>query len=351
MSTRRDLHGLTIFRFFTAFYVFLFHCNLRYQADVYKWLQSAISNGAIGMSFFFVLSGFVLAWASRNGIKENYYRSRFARIFPAYLVMGLITAPFLLEYKITHSISYVLLFATTSQSWFPDSFNQWHFSGSWSISTEMFFYLTFPLLLPLINKRPVIALSIAIFASSIIIPTSIMLTGSAMFPYYYVSPIHRLPEFVAGVAAGCIFIQGFRFTRFNTSIFILAILLLLFVSSHNNIGWMKRNYITVPATCLIVYYLAAATIKENKITKPLIYLGKISYSFYLMQIPIMMYISKHHEMLSALPVWFIWTILAVINLIMASACYHFIENNKAIKSAILTWGNKPNSSLDKRKAL
>lgn len=64
------------------------------------------------MSFFFVLSGFVMAWASRNGIKENYYRSRIARIFPAYLVMGLITVPFLFEYNITQITTYVLLFLT-----------------------------------------------------------------------------------------------------------------------------------------------------------------------------------------------------------------------------------------------
>ncbi|EPJ8277311.1 TPA: acyltransferase [Citrobacter freundii] len=346
MNIRDDLHGLTIFRFLTAFYVFLFHCNLRYKADVPEWLQSIIGNGAVGMSFFFVLSGFVLAWASRNGIKENYYRSRVARIFPAYLAMGLLTAPFLLEYKATHSIVYVLLFATTSQSWFPDSFNQWHFGGSWSISTEMFFYLTFPLIFPLIKKRPIVALCIAILASSVIIPISILLTGSAMFPYYYVSPIHRLPEFVAGVAAGCIFTQGFRFSRFNSALFITAILLLLFISPYNNTAWMNRNYVTVPATCFIVYYLASSTININKITQPFIYLGKISYSFYLMQIPIMIYISKNNDMLANLPVWFIWTVLAIINLIMASACYHFIEDNKTIKSTILKWKNKTIPSLD-----
>ncbi|HFT5251501.1 TPA: acyltransferase family protein, partial [Escherichia coli] len=148
MNIRNDLHGLTIFRFVTAFYVFLFHCNLRYKADISDWLQSVINNGAIGMSFFFVLSGFVMAWASRNGIKENYYRSRIARIFPAYLAMGLITAPFLFEYNITQITTYVLLFLTTAQSWFPDSFSQWNFGGSWSVSTEMFFYLVFPFLLP-----------------------------------------------------------------------------------------------------------------------------------------------------------------------------------------------------------
>lgn len=346
MNIRDDLHGLTIFRFVTAFYVFLFHCNIRYKAEVSDWLQSVITNGAIGMSFFFVLSGFVMAWASRNGIKQNYYRSRVARIFPAYLVMGLITVPFLFEYNITQITTYVLLFLTTTQSWFPDSFSQWNFGGSWSVSTEMFFYLAFPFLLPVIKKRPVLALGIAILISSIIIPTSMILTNGAAFPRYYVSPNHRLPEFIAGVAIGCIYTQGFRITRFNTSLFILALAALFFISPVNNNGWMQNNYATLPATCIIVYYLATAKINKNTFTLPLIYLGKISYSFYLMQLPIMIYITKYHDSLASLPTWLIWTFLAVINLMMASACYHFVEDNKTIKSFILNWRRKPSSSLE-----
>ncbi|BBS36468.1 acyltransferase family protein [Enterobacter sp. LM3] len=346
MNIRNDLHGLTIFRFIAAFYVFLFHCNLRYRADVSDWLQSVIGNGAIGMSFFFVLSGFVMAWASRNGIKENYYRSRVARIFPAYILMGLITSPFLFEYDLKNATTYVLLFLSASQSWFPDSFSQWNFGGSWSVSTEMFFYIVFPLLLPTIKRRPILALIISVLISSIIIPTSMILTNGAAFPHYYVSPMHRLPEFISGVAIGCIFTQGFRFTRFNTSLFIFAIISLLYISPSHNNGWMQNNYITLPATCIVIYYLASTAINKNPITLPLIYLGKISYSFYLMQLPIMIYITKYHDSLASLPIWLIWTLLAAINLVMASACYHFVEDNKAIKSFVLNWRRKPNSSFE-----
>lgn len=337
MNLRNDLHGLTIFRFVTAFYVFLFHCNLRYKADVSAWWQSIIGNGAIGMSFFFVLSGFVMAWASRNGIKENYYRSRIARIIPAYLVMGAITLPFLSEYDFTHSITYILLFITTTQSWFPESFSQWNFGGSWSVSTEMFFYIAFPFILPLIQKRPITALIIAITTSSLIIPISMVLTNSAAFPHYYVSPFHRLPEFVSGVAIGCIFSQGLRIRTLNIGLIAFALILLLFVSPTGNNGWMQNNYVTLPATCIIVYCLASANINKNILTLPLIYLGKISYSFYLMQLPIMIYITMYHDTLSALPTWLIWSILAAINLIMASACYHLVEDNKKIKSFILDY--------------
>lgn len=343
MNTRNDIHGLTIFRFITAFYVFLFHCNLRYKADTSEWLQQIISNGAVGMSFFFVLSGFVMAWASRICIKENYYRSRLARIFPAYLAMGAITLPFLFEYDLTHAATYIFLFLTTTQSWFPDSFSQWNFGGSWSVSTEMFFYLTFPFLLPLVKKRPFTILMVALFASSLIIPISMTLINSSAFPRYYVSPAHRLPEFIAGIAIGCLFSQGIRIKYMNV-LFLIAVTLLLFFAPSNNSGWMQNNYITVPCTCIIIYYIACSNINKNSLTLPFIYLGKISYSFYLMQLPIMIYITKYHETLISFPTWLIWMILAAINLVMASACYHLVEDNKNIKSFILNWKNKPNPS-------
>ena len=171
-------------------------------------------------------------------------------------------------------------------------------------------------------------------------------TNSTAFPIYYVSPIHRLPEFVAGIAIGCIFSRGFRITRFSNSLFIFAIASLLFISPTNNHSWMQNNYITLPATCIIVYYLASAAINKNIFTMPLIYLGKISYSFYLMQLPILIYITKYHDSLASFPTWFIWTLLGVINLVMASACYHFVEDNKVIKSFILNWRRKPKSSIE-----
>lgn len=347
MNTKNDLHGLTIFRFVSAFYVFLFHCNLRYKADTSEWLGQVISNGAIGMSFFFVLSGFVMAWASREGIKKDYLRSRIARIFPAYLAMGIVSLPFLFQYDFKFSSTFFLIFITATQSLLPNTFGQWHFGGSWSVSTEMFFYLVFPLLLPLINKKPLPVLFISVVASSVIIPISMLMVNNPAFPTYYVSPLHRLPEFVSGVALGCMFVQGLRLPRGKLLLLILSVASLLFISPYNNNGWMRNNYITLPAICFIIYYLSSADIRKNIYTSPLIYLGKISYSFYLMQLPIMIYITKHQDLLSSFSTWLVWLVLAAINLIMAAACYHFVEDNKAIKSRIMNWKRKPDRVEDK----
>ncbi|EPX7410646.1 acyltransferase family protein [Cronobacter dublinensis] len=350
MEPKNELHGLTIFRFVAAFYVFIFHCNIRYGVDFREYLgdninelmSKFIKNGAVGMSFFFVLSGFVLAYASRDGLRKDYFRARIARIYPAYITLGIITLPFIFIYDLQHIMAYMTLFLSTTQSWFAGSFTAWNFSGSWSISTEMFFYLTFPFLLPVVKRNPYISLAIALIATSLISPISNLVDSKIGQPVYqiYISPIHRLPEFIAGVALGCMYIRGFRITRFRTLILLCAVISLLIFSPNGNIGWIRNNSITVPATCYLVYYFATANINASLISAPFIYLGRISYSFYLMQIPIMLYLVKYLPFLSQLPTLEKWVVLFMLNLVMASACYHFVENNNTIRKFIMRVGRR-----------
>ena len=120
MNTKNEIHGLTTFRFIAAFYVFIFHCNLRFKVDAPEIVSNFIHNGAIGMTFFFVLSGFVMSWSSRDGIKDNYLRSRLARIYAAYLFMGLVSLPFILDYNAINIPVYIGVFLTMPQSFLPE---------------------------------------------------------------------------------------------------------------------------------------------------------------------------------------------------------------------------------------
>lgn len=343
-----QLHGLTIFRFVAAFYVFLFHCNIRYGIDfrdyvgIYynDYILRLIKNGAAGMTFFFVLSGFVMAYASRKGIREDYFKARIARIYPAYLVLGVITLPYIFMYDAKTIMANIFMFITSTQSWFTGSFTLWNFSGSWSVSTEMFFYLSFPLLFPLVNKSPYFSLCVALLISSLIIPVSDIINKNITFPVWhlYISPIHRIPEFIAGVALGCMYNRGFRIINFRLSFLIISLFALAVLAPNNNEGYIRNNVIIVPATCYLVYYFATANIKGGWASKPFIYLGKLSYSLYLMQIPIMLYIVRYMSFMDSYPAIVKWAILFLMNVVMASLCYHFVEDNKRIKSFIMNFG-------------
>src|ERR1700712_5707681 len=84
-------HGLTSLRFFAALYVVLYHSLTPMVSGIEKhaFVQRAISLGYASVSFFFFLSGYILAVAYlRTGrdlrMRKRFYVARFARIYPLF---------------------------------------------------------------------------------------------------------------------------------------------------------------------------------------------------------------------------------------------------------------------------
>jgi len=114
-----------------------------------------------------MLSGFILAYTyghadfRRTPAVARYFQARVARIAPLYLLSLAVAAPIYAD-AVTHSQPglYLTLFSMASvlapvglQSWVPGAAASLNFP-SWSVSNEAFFYLLFPLLLPLLLSRP-----------------------------------------------------------------------------------------------------------------------------------------------------------------------------------------------------
>lgn len=86
------LDALTGLRWWAAFMVFLFH--MRVFAPVPQPLAAVFDQGYLGVTFFFVLSGFVLTWSLKPGVSTStFYWRRFARIWPATMVALLLAIP------------------------------------------------------------------------------------------------------------------------------------------------------------------------------------------------------------------------------------------------------------------
>jgi peptidoglycan/LPS O-acetylase OafA/YrhL len=327
-----ELKAITILRFIAALYVFIFHLNIRIPIKLGTYTNAIISNGAVGMSVFFVLSGFVLCYNYSEGISLDYLRKRIARIYPAYLFMGIMTLPFLTIYSWkTISIS-IIIFISLIQAWFYQSFEVWNFGGSWSISVELFFYILFPFLIKIINDTNKIKFLIfSYIASSIIIPLSTELTNTFVFSVYYSNPIYRLPEFIFGIALCRLYFSGFRIKLYQ---FLLIVFILFITLTRPNQGFMENNFIVLPCIGFIMLFLAKVEFIKEGGFKIAIYLGRISYSFYLMQLPLMLALDRkiiplfENNLLS-------WGALLVLNIIFAVISYHFIENNNSIRSFIV----------------
>ena len=328
----KQIHAITAFRFVAAAYVFLFHLNMRFPIGKDDLLTSIIKNGAVGMVFFFVLSGFILAYSHNSGNFGAYYKKRIARIYPPYIFMGIISAPFLIDIPLEKTPTILLLFATTTQAWFYNAFNFWNFGGSWSVSVEMFFYIIFPIIFKSIRSRNnYYFLIISYVFASAIYPIAMSLGDNYKIPFYYSNPIYRLPEFIFGVSVGYLFSNGLKLGK---TWFAAGIVFLSYGLTLDNQSFMQRNYIILPSLALLFLSSHALIEGKNIISKTFIYLGEISYSFYLMQLPILMAIDKKLIPLSD-DMIINWIMLFIVNIAMASISYHLVERNKKIRKSIL----------------
>ncbi|MFC8453189.1 acyltransferase family protein [Kitasatospora sp. NPDC057223] len=166
MTPARAAHGaparlpsLTALRFVAALLVFCFHAtyeNAFRDPDAGARFSQLFSKaGWVGVSFFFVLSGFLLTWSARpHDSARRFWRRRFFKIYPSHLLTAL--AALALMARAGQPRPGVLRNLLLVQTWTPDvdvilSVNP----VSWSLACEALFYLAFPALLPAVRRiRP-----------------------------------------------------------------------------------------------------------------------------------------------------------------------------------------------------
>jgi peptidoglycan/LPS O-acetylase OafA/YrhL len=182
-----------------------------------------IFNMGNAVSVFYVLSGFILSYTYYDMDVRSGYRSylvaRIGRVWPLHIVtLAVCVVIFGLYPTDANSYLRLLVNALLLHSWVP--FADWFYSYnwvSWSISTELAFYVSFPFLLFLMKKdwRLVALLATVLLATMLCIciamdlpskPSTESVSGSALL---YISPVSRIAEFIAGMLT----FKFFRFAR------------------------------------------------------------------------------------------------------------------------------------------
>jgi peptidoglycan/LPS O-acetylase OafA/YrhL len=307
----RPLHQLTGLRLFAALAVYFSHVAA--PAGSPDWLRALQKSGYAGVTFFFVLSGFVLALNYFDSLRTprqvwSYAAARFARVYPLYLValswpaVHLWAAGKLPEWHLLQKVLGV-------QAWNPDLHVAFGMLGpAWSISVELFLYATLPLLVPVVRllDRHVATLLTAIalvLAGLFVLAWLFDSTGrgdllpadpASAHRWLYRTPLVRVGDFVLGILAARLFVR-IRDRRANARLggwlvpaSIAATFLLAAQPSLVNSAWSWDAMYAVPAVALI---LGLAMAPESPISRLLslrgvVFLGEASFAFYLCHIEV-----------------------------------------------------------------
>lgn len=213
-SAIRKLDQLTALRFFAALMIVVHHA-----VGLFGIKKVGVNFGQ-GVSFFFVLSGFILCYVypkleTWDEVKR-FWRARVARIWPAYIASFLL-ALWLIGYELEPKTTAAHLLMV--QAWVPVSAYYFSYNAvSWSVSTEFFFYLAFPFILNKWGRTWMIKVAL----SGMVLVALLAAANLLALPAYgsrevgqegflvtqhgliYINPLARIFEFVVGMCVALV---------------------------------------------------------------------------------------------------------------------------------------------------
>src|SRR5712672_2496677 len=285
-AARPRLPALTSLRFIAALHVVIFHFLAMQILGGPGWYQKLASIGYVGVSFFFVLSGFILVYtyAGRPMILKEFWRARFARVYPAYVFSLLFTAPWFFFAVLTMNIPFfawakahlkliLLMVPSLLQAWVPQAALSWN-PVAWSLSVEAFFYLLFPFLLVFLVRRsqPQLFLiaagswlaTLALSGSYVLLnPDHLAVVNADVLGAFWLNalkfnPLARLPEYLLRIACGFLFLRSRRESKFATPVVFSGIVAFAVVVAFSTaIPYpILHTALLSPAFAAIIYGLA-----------------------------------------------------------------------------------------------
>lgn len=322
MGKKPQLQALTGLRFFAALHVVFYHYFIVSMA-IPRPLFHFIHYGYVGVSLFFVLSGFVLAYSypalPSLATKTRFWLARFARIYPMYAVALLASLPTLFYYfpHVSSSGSLKLGAQIAVEAGLLHAWTPWSACGvncpGWSLSAEAFFYLLFPFIIGSIyalSVRRAIMFTGLLWMLAIMVPAIYLLMRDrftqhatllqTLLPSIIYLPLFHLPQFLIGATVGSLFTK--QKTTANTPSarradamliagIILGLVITLTVAELDYT--VVNNGIFALLFAILLYLLAdsASTIAKWLSSPLLVLLGEASYALYILQYPLAVWFS------------------------------------------------------------
>lgn len=342
---RPALPLLTSLRFFAALNVLVYH---RAPSLAPGFLANLAASGYEAVTFFFILSGFILVYvydapAASNGMTaapRTFWWSRFARIMPAYLLGLLIGAPVFVyaglvsrTAPMSECVAGLVLLPLLLQAWWPPVAIVWN-GPAWSLSAEAFFYALFPWLMQSCRPRRAwqgIAMAMVLLVASTV-ARELVLSGveatvfRANLRLYF--PLLHVPSFLLGMALGRSFLEvpplrraalGWLFP------FGAAATLLLFGFRSQLPPWVVSPPMQASVFSMLIVGAGAAR-QRGVLAAPLfVLLGEASYSMYILHEPLVYWWERYIGGIGDVRTWSAFTAFAAIVIFGAVATYLWIE--------------------------
>lgn len=328
------LDVLQIFRGIAAIMVIFHHsaASIKYYHKLnYRWLDFVGALGKYGVDFFFVLSGFIIAYSAYYKYNSphafnNYIKNRLARIYIPYLPIGIFML-FIYLYLPSMSNGNRDISIITSITLLP--FGNPALSVAWTLIFELCFYMLFSF--TFLSKklwRLFVLIWILLIIYTNYFSENYILPVKNSFSYLFLSPYNV--EFILGYLLSKIIIKNYKI-NYLFSVALIVILATIFIYLiYNNIEFFEfsTNFIFAIFVFLFLYFSIFYVNIKIKKTNLMMLVGNATYSIYLIHNPIQMIIIRLFPKINSIFGIFIVLVLTLIVSCFLGYLYYFIFENK-----------------------
>jgi peptidoglycan/LPS O-acetylase OafA/YrhL len=287
--------GIESLRGLAAIAVALFHSSFIFDKQ-----HPIIAQGPIFVDFFFVLSGFVMAFAYQKKIMagmrfSEFFLLRLGRLYPLHVFMLFVWLPYILlrvyvyDYMGLGSVDpgiqnnmgifFSNLFLVNSLG--LHDYLAWNYP-SWSIGVEFFTYMIFFAVLATFRKSflPLYALLIATIAYAALY----MFSEGSMFRTFDLGLVRCLGGFFLGVfvyhLSSGIAIKPGKVSASVLEVAVLSLMIFAVLPSTGSKNYQLASFLVFGLVIFVFSIQAKGLVSQLLNLKPLLFLGSISYSIY-----------------------------------------------------------------------
>jgi peptidoglycan/LPS O-acetylase OafA/YrhL len=299
--------ALTGMRIFAALLVVVYHFGQELLVNAPWPVRNLAATGHVGVSLFFILSGFILMYSYEGKFDEPEFPRRFlaarlARIYPLYALSLLVSAPMYLiglaARNTDAAFAWKALVAAGSRftlmhAWSGVLLGFWNIP-SWSLSVEWFFYLVFALPFAATFARRwrpnLVATAVGLWLIAVAVGIGLWLLrvpfGDELFKF---NPLAHLAQFAIGVCiAKAWLVHRPAIPGPAADAIAVATVGVLALSA-----WVPAQFIQFGGLAFVFGPLIVAFAGGRGLfakvfsTRPLVFLGEASYGVYILHWPIM----------------------------------------------------------------